>query len=286
MKSQRFIATFVTVALAAAGGRATADEAKASQPEPAIAASWVVDGAVTAGAFAVAGLSGLLTVDTTTRWNRQLLPFDDATKRNFSASAARHSDVLLTLSLATPVALQLGQGVNQTSGKRTLVYLETIAIGLGLNGLTKRLVARPRPYVYNENPRVAAYAMAEGDDSHLSFYSGHSATTFAAAAASGYLFAQSTDDIRARTAVWTAGLLLAGATADLRVRAGKHFPSDVLTGAVVGAGIGTLVPWLHHRGHNPRHLTMPEWIAIVAAPIAGALLGELLPARSDITEPL
>jgi membrane-associated phospholipid phosphatase len=284
MKRQPLTASIVAVALAAASGRATADEA--SQSEPAISASWAVDGVVIAGAVAVAGLSGLISVDTSTRWNRQLLPFDDATKRNFSASAARTSDVMLTLSLATPVALQLGQGVNQASGKRTLVYLETIALGLALNGVTKRLVARPRPYVYNEDPRVVAYAMAEGTDSHLSFYSGHSATTFAAAAASGYLFAQSTEDIRARTAVWTAGLLLAGATADLRVRAGKHFPTDVLTGAVVGAGIGTLVPWLHYRGHNPRRLTAPEWIAIVAAPIVGALLGQLVPARSDITEPL
>jgi undecaprenyl-diphosphatase len=29
------------------------------------------------------------------------------------------------------------------------------------------------------------------------------------------------------------------------VRAGKHFPTDVLAGAVAGAGIGIIVPHLH-----------------------------------------
>ena len=31
-----------------------------------------------------------------------------------------------------------------------------------------------------------------------------------------------------------------------RVRAQAHFPSDVVAGAVVGAGVGVLVPHLHH----------------------------------------
>jgi membrane-associated phospholipid phosphatase len=29
------------------------------------------------------------------------------------------------------------------------------------------------------------------------------------------------------------------------MRAGKHFPTDVLTGVLVGGAVGTLVPYLH-----------------------------------------
>jgi membrane-associated phospholipid phosphatase len=31
------------------------------------------------------------------------------------------------------------------------------------------------------------------------------------------------------------------------VAAGKHFPSDVVVGALVGTGVGLLVPWLHQE---------------------------------------
>jgi membrane-associated phospholipid phosphatase len=70
--------------------------------------------------------------------------------------------------------------------------------------------------------------------------------------------------------------MLAGATSDLRVRAGKHFYSDVLAGAAIGAGVGVLVPALH-LGGQARPLLPCEWIAIGTAPLAGALLAELLP---------
>ena len=43
-----------------------------------------------------------------------------------------------------------------------------------------------------------------------------------------------------------AGAALAPATVGfLRVKGGKHFPTDVLTGLVVGAATGYLVPRLH-----------------------------------------
>jgi membrane-associated phospholipid phosphatase len=198
-------------------------------------------------------------------------------KDNFSPTAARASDLLLALELVTPLALQAGEGLDAAAGRRSLVYGETIAVSLALNAATKVLVARPRPYLYNPDPRVQAYARRQGRDAHLSFYSGHAATAFAAAVGGGYLFAQSTTDTRARTAAWAAGLMLAGATSNLRVRAGKHFYSDVLVGAALGAGAGLAVPLLHYRGHETNALTSPEWLAIAVAPLAGAALSQIVP---------
>lgn len=271
----------VTAALALV---ASADAAFAR--ESSVRTDPVLDGAVIGAALGVTALAGLLTPDLEARWARQLLPQDEAVKGNFSSSAASASDLLVTVSVLTPLALQVGQGLTAETGKRSLVYGETIAIGLALNAVTKSLVGRPRPYVYNGDPRVEAYARRQRKDSHLSFYSGHAATAFAAAVSGGYLFAQSTDDVRARTAVWASGLLVAGATANLRVRAGKHFPSDVIVGALVGAGVGLAVPYLHHADGDRAALTVPELIAIAAAPAAGAVVSQLLPMRADITEPI
>jgi membrane-associated phospholipid phosphatase len=275
-------------ALAAAGALLAAPAASAQMGDGGrpIAASLTVDGAVIAGALALTALASLVPVDTSARWPRELLPIDEPVKRNFSAAAARTSDVLVALVAVTPLALQLGRGWDADTGRRSLVYGETIALSLALNAATKYLVARPRPYVYNRDPQVAAYARGQRKDSHLSFYSGHAATAFAAAAGGAYLYSQSTGDTRARTAVWAGTLALAGATANLRVRGGKHFYSDVAVGAVAGTGLGLAVPLLHQRGQARNRLTTPEWVAIAAAPLAGAALSQLLPMAADITTPL
>jgi membrane-associated phospholipid phosphatase len=246
---------------------------------------WALDGSITGAAVLGTALVALIPVDTSTRWRTQLLPFDRRLEGRTSSSAARTSDILATVDVVMPLGLLLGQtGMNEAYGKRTLLYGETVMVSLLLNGVTKYLVARPRPYVYSDDPRVQDYARSQGKDSHLSFYSGHASTTFAASVAGAYLFAQGTADKRARAAVWGFELAAAGATANLRTRAGKHFYSDVLVGAVVGAAIGFAVPRLHG---GPRIALAPaEWVAIGSAPLAGALVAQLLPAPADLTVPL
>ena len=44
---------------------------------------------------------------------------------------------------------------------------------------------------------------------------------------------------------WTTAALLPAATGFFRYKAGKHFPSDVIVGYVVGATVGVLIPHLH-----------------------------------------
>jgi membrane-associated phospholipid phosphatase len=246
---------------------------------------WTVDGGITAAAALGAGLVTLIPVDTSTRWRTHLLPFDRRLDGRLSASAARTSDVLGAVDVVMPLGLLLGQdGMNRDYGKRALLYVETLTVGVLLNGGSKYLVGRPRPYVYSDDPQVQAYTAHQGKDSHLSFYSGHASMTFAASVAGSYLFAQATLDHRARAAVWGFELALAGATANLRTLAGKHFYSDVIVGAVVGAAVGFAVPRLHG---GPRvHLTAAEWVAIGTAPIVGAAIVQLLPAKADVTLPL
>jgi membrane-associated phospholipid phosphatase len=246
---------------------------------------WALDGSITGAAVLGTALAALIPVDTSTRWQRELLPFDRRLEGRTSASAAKLSDILAALDVSMPLGLLLGQGgMNEAYGKRVLLYGEAVSVSLLLNGVTKYLVGRPRPYVYSDDPRVQEYARSQGKDSHLSFYSGHASTTFAASVAGAYLFAQNTTDKHARAAVWGFELALAGATANLRTRAGKHFYTDVIVGALLGAAVGFAVPRLH--GGPQVELSAVEWVAIGTAPVVGVAVAQLLPAKADLTVPL
>jgi hypothetical protein len=248
--------------------------------------SWKRDGAITGGALVGVALASLIPVDRSTLWRTQLLPGDSHLEGRLSASAAATSDVLGAVDVVTPLGLLVGQGGGfaEANDRRLLVYSEAVAVSLFVNSVTKYLVRRPRPYVYSHDPRVQAYTERQGKDSHLSFFSGHASTTFAASVAGSYLYAQVATDTRSRAAVWGFELALAGATADLRTRAGKHFYSDVIVGALVGAGVGFFVPRLH--GGPVYKPSSTDWIVIASAPVAGVILGELLPAKASTLEPL
>ena len=91
-------------------------------------------------------------------------------------------------------------------------------------------------------------------DRSLSFPSGHGATAFAAVTSlATILTLDAPKTRRAKVAValvWTLGLLAAGTTAALRVVAGKHYPSDVIAGSAIGAGVGVGTALMH--GRRPR----------------------------------
>ncbi len=242
-------------------------------PSPRLSLPW--DGAALAVSVAAVSLAPLLPVDQDARWKTQLLPIDDRLEGRYSSGAARVSDVLLAVDVSLPAALFTGQGLGRETGKRLVIYAETILASLAFDSLAKPLVGRPRPYVYSDDPARTAFVEREGRDSRQSFYSRHASTTFAASVSGAYLFAQSTSDLNARAAVWGAELALASATADLRTRAGMHFYSDVLVGAVVGGGLGLLVPYLH--GGPKVRLSKREWLAIALGPLLGIAFGELVP---------
>ena len=98
---------------------------------------------------------------------------------------------------------------------------------------------RSRPVLYTAD----AVAAASQRDNRESFPSGHASLAFAAA--TSYLVVAQREQLphRARNAA----LMYAGAAsvAALRVAGGKHFPTDVIGGAVLGSAIGWLVARIH-----------------------------------------
>jgi len=246
---------------------------------------YALDGTLAGGAFLGGALFMLIPVDRTTRWDQEMFPFDDVVKANFSAKSSALSDGLILLTTLTPLAAQLGGGFNETLGQAALLYGEALGAGFLLNAASKYLVQRPRPYVYNTDPNVVAFAQTQSD-SHVSFYSGHSSMSFTAAVAGSMLFAATSTDRNARAALWAVELALATATANLRVRAGKHFYSDVIIGSLVGIAVGFAVPYSHQRPGSRYTPTTREWGAMAGGVVVGAVASQLLPLPSDIQLPL
>jgi len=126
--------------------------------------------------------------------------------------------------------------------KDTLVLAETLSITLASNNLLRYVVRRPRPLVYNDevddNTRLLP-------DSSLSFPSGHTSSSFAMATAYSFTFMHRHPDSPLVIPVWVATLGLAAAVGVARTEAGEHFYTDVIGGAVLGTGLGLLIPYLH-----------------------------------------
>jgi membrane-associated phospholipid phosphatase len=129
-----------------------------------------------------------------------------------------------------------------------VVLVETATVNAALTTAVKFAVGRPRPFSYGLDG--SGRDPTDGD-ARLSFYSGHSSTTFAMATAYAYLFTARHPRSRWVPPVWILGYALAGTTAALRVAAGKHFYSDVIVGAIAGTAVGVAIPAVHRLSKTP-----------------------------------
>ena len=177
----------------------------------------------------------------------RLRPIDRRRARSDRRAGGHISDIaagaLMGYALVDVLRMALGDRQEHWATYPAL-YLETASITLALTNLFKIAVRRPRPSAYIEE-REAGAAPTD-TESYLSFFSGHSALSFGLASTAIYLAALRGDS----TEAWVVGLgtsAVALTVAIRRVTEARHFPTDVIAGAVVGAAIGTLVPHLHLR---------------------------------------
>jgi len=126
-----------------------------------------------------------------------------------------------------------------------LIVAEATVITGNLTELSKYSFARERPFVHYRSPAEREAKSAAGDN--LSFFSGHSAVAFSLATAAGTV--ASMRKHRWAPAMWIAGMTFATTGAYLRIAADRHYATDVITGALVGGGIGFGVPYLFHSPH-------------------------------------
>ena len=155
---------------------------------------------------------------------------------------ARMSDITMLATIGGGGALTFMARGNQSRTAQwedVAVYSQAVLITSAVTEWSKVLFQRPRP------PRYGANAANYPDPEYgRSFPSGHTSTTFAAAAAYASIL-QRRGEAGKHTAEIVALFGAAALTGVLRVSAHKHFPTDVIAGAALGTAIGWAVPRLH-----------------------------------------
>ena len=104
--------------------------------------------------------------------------------------------------------------------------------------------------VVENKKRVEVGALAPLDEkqetnARRAFFSGHATNSFASAVFLSTVYATYFPQSPWKPVIWAASLATAGVVAWFRVASGQHFPTDVLTGAIVGSAVGFIVPELH-----------------------------------------
>lgn len=161
--------------------------------------------------------------------------------------AGLYSDLLIVgvpLFAAGSLALAgHGAGGTQVAVQDFVIAAEAVSVAVFATQVVKFSVGRLRPYAWADPSSI------QGRDANLSFWSGHTSTTFAAATAAGTVAR-----LRGyRSWPWILGIGLAGAATCgyLRIAADRHWASDVLAGAAMGSLIGVGLPVLFHGRKEP-----------------------------------
>ncbi|MEO1514283.1 MAG: phosphatase PAP2 family protein [Bacteroidota bacterium] len=188
--------------------------------------------------------------------NAQLLPptpigsFDESARSNWSHDYDKASDVLMYGSILLPLSLGLDKEIRRDYMKIGMLFSQTFTITQGLTAMTKGLVKRDRPYLFNPD---APLSEKQSRSARLSFFSGHTATVSSLSFFSAKVWTDYHPDSKWKPLVWSVAAVLPAATGYFRYKAGKHYPSDVITGYAVGALVGFVVPHLHKKRKGKKY---------------------------------
>jgi membrane-associated phospholipid phosphatase len=190
--------------------------------------------------------------------------FDRPATTHWSRNASRLSDVLLVATVGGPMSLlAMARGPGEPVTVAVMLG-ETILLTNGVGQLTKTAFRRVRPFVYNDNPDISIERKTS-KNARQSFPSGHATNAFASAVFLSTVYARIHPTSPARYWIWGGSLAAATTVGYLRYTAGKHFPTDVLAGAVLGSAIGWIVPKMH-EGNRVR-------VALAAPGVDGPVIG-------------
>ncbi len=173
--------------------------------------------------------------------------FDRLTIYNYNETSAKISDYMVASMAIMPFAINWIENNDTEYFKESLIIIESIAISSALNNIVKYAISRPRPYIYTSKANTKE---KNNRDAHLSFYSGHTTFAFSTAVSFATIMSKRFDKTWQKSLIWGIPLTLASTVAFLRINAGKHFLTDVITGAIIGSSIGWIVPYLHEKSSN------------------------------------
>ncbi len=181
------------------------------------------------------------------RWNRP----------NHVANIGNVAIFALPVALGAAITFSAWQeGGGEQAVTDLLLVAETVAISGLVAQTIKYAVGRKRPFVA-ELPTLGKKTR-EYADNNLSFYSQHTNLAFCLVFSFGTI--AHIRKYQAEPWIWGLGLPAASLIGYSRIASQKHYLTDVLVGAGMGAFSGWLVPWLHS------HQALPKGVAIQGGP--------------------
>jgi membrane-associated phospholipid phosphatase len=212
--------------------------------------SWVIGGSLVGlgGSLIFDNQLHPLTADQVERLSRSdVNVFDRSATYNYDSNLSGWSNILVDLSILSPLALLAGHSARSQWFQLGVMYGETILLSTIAVTLVKPLAHRTRPYAYHPDAPISSKLRK---DTRRSFYSAHTATAFSSAIFLSAVYSKFYPESRWKFPVTAGSLILASAVGYLRFASGKHFPTDVLAGAAIGSAIGYLVPLLHEKNRE------------------------------------
>ena len=179
----------------------------------------------------------------------QVNSLDRPTIYNYNPNAKDASNVLVTGAILSPLALLASKEVRSNFVTVGVMGMEVIMVAYGFISTTKTIVLRTRPYVYNPSVLIEEKQTL---DSRYSFFSGHTAGSASMTFFAARVFSDTHPNSKWKPVVWSVAAVVPAVVGWTRVEAGKHFPTDVLTGYVVGAAVGYFIPVFHLKKDNAK----------------------------------
>jgi membrane-associated phospholipid phosphatase len=232
-----------------------------------------IDGAITVGSF-VMNSWGIAIADRKSPLDSMEISMLDANNINaFDRPATRQdaskmyqawdrSDIGMRGSFLLPLFLMIDKEIRQDWAPVIMLYLQAEGIAGSLWSWGASIhIDRIRPLVYNPD---VSYADKTFHRNKNSFFSGHTSSSAAASFFTAKVYCDYHPELGKKKFIFYGLALIPPAfTGYYRYKGMKHFPTDVITGIIVGASTGILVPHLHkHRSEN-----------LTFVPVTGSYLG-------------
>ena len=179
--------------------------------------------------------------------------FDRWAAGMYNEKADKNSDLLFYGSIPLPLLLFADKDIRRDALKISFLYLETFAVtGIFYTG-SAYVFDRYRPFAYGD--KAPMLEKINGNTKN-SFLGGHPALVGTATFFMAKVYGDYHPDSKFKYALYGFAIAATGTTAYLRHVAGKHFPSDLLTGTTLGVLSGILVPHLHKNKYFNEHVRL------------------------------
>ena len=157
--------------------------------------------------------------------------------------AIRTSDLSMYLTVSMVLSLGIDRKGRDNATEIIIMYLEAVSTSLALQSWVSYGIDRYRPVTYMTDVDVSRRTDYRNKSS---FYSGHTSTT----ATCSFFIAKVWSDLHPELGgkkwlLFTAAIVPPLLVGNFRIKGGKHFYTDVMTGAVIGGAFGILVPEIH-----------------------------------------